>query len=148
MATGFGVGRIPLAPGTFGTLLAVPLYLVLMQTSSASYLAAVVLLFVVAAWVCGLAERRLPHDDGSIVIDEVVGYLVAMFAAPAGWVWVIAGFVLFRLFDIWKPFPIGRIDRGMPGGVGTVLDDVVAGVYAWIVLQAGALLFGVTARVT
>lgn len=108
----------------------------------AIYLGAVALLLILAAWTCGVAERRLPHDDRAIVMDEVVGYLVTMFAAPAGWVWVIAGFALFRVFDIWKPFPIRRIDRGMSGGLGTVLDDVVAGLYAWALLQAGALVIG------
>jgi phosphatidylglycerophosphatase A len=95
-----------------------------------------------------IAERTLAHDDASIVIDEVVGYLVAMYAAPVGWVWLLAGFVLFRLFDIWKPFPVRRIDRSVRGGLGTVLDDALAGVYAWAALQALALLMGASTLVS
>ncbi|BAU48001.1 phosphatidylglycerophosphatase A [Sulfurifustis variabilis] len=142
MATGFGVGKVGFAPGTFGTLLGVPVYLVLMQAAAGVYLLALALLLAFAVWVCGIAERGLPHDDASIVLDEIVGYLITMYAAPVGWVWVIAGFLWFRLFDIWKPFPIGRIDRSLPGGFGTVLDDAAAGVYAWAGLQATALLIG------
>lgn len=137
-----GVGRFPVAPGTFGTLLAIPLYLALARVPAGAYLLGVALLALLAVWVCGIAERRRPHDDASIVLDEMVGYLVAMSAAPAGWTWVIAGFLLFRLFDIWKPYPIRRIDRAVGGGFGTVLDDVVAGAYAWLALQALALLAG------
>lgn len=100
-----------------------------------------------AVWICGIAERRLPHDDASIVLDEVVGYLITMFVAPAGWAWVIAGFLAFRLFDVWKPFPISRVDRSLPGGLGTVLDDALAGVCAWALLQAAAFLIGASTLV-
>jgi phosphatidylglycerophosphatase A len=141
LAFGFGAGYIPRAPGTAGTLVAVPVYLLLRETELAIYLATVVLLFVLGIWLCGVTERDLGKEDApGIVWDEIVGYLVAMTAAPAGWVWIAAGFGLFRLFDIVKPFPIRMLDQRVPGGLGVMLDDVLAGVYALIVLQAGAWL--------
>jgi phosphatidylglycerophosphatase A len=75
------------------------------------------------------------HDYSGIVLDEIVGYLLTMLGAPSGWFWVISGFVLFRIFDIWKPFPIRWLDRHVSGGFGTVVDDLLAGIYAWVVLQ-------------
>jgi phosphatidylglycerophosphatase A len=135
IATGFGVGRIPIAPGTFGTLLAIPLYLALRGLAPLFYLLAVAVLFAVGVWICHVAERTLGADHGGIVWDEVVGYLVAMYLAPTGWYWVVIGFVLFRVFDIWKPFPIRRFERTLRGGFGVMADDVVAGVYACVMLQ-------------
>jgi len=137
IATGFGAGRVPAAPGTAGTLLAVPIYLVLRELTVAWYLGVVAALFLIGVVVCGRVERQGgEHDAPSIVWDEVVGYLVTMAFAPRGWVWVVVGFVLFRLFDIWKPYPIRRIDHTVPGGFGTMLDDLLAGIYGLVVLQA------------
>ncbi len=136
LAQGFGAGRIPFAPGTFGTLTAVPLYLLLAGLTPTVYAAVVALLFGLGVWAADVAGRDLgAHDHPSIVWDEIVGYLITMFLAPAGWVWLVAGFLLFRLFDIWKPFPIRRIDRQLTNGLGCMLDDVLAGVYALAVLQ-------------
>ena len=136
LATGFGAGRVPVAPGTAGTLIAVPIYILLRELPLGWYVAAMAALFVIGVVVCGYVERhRVEHDAPEIVWDEIVGYLVTMTFAPPGWVWVVAGFALFRLFDIWKPYPIRRVDRGLPGGLGTMLDDVLAGVYALVVLQ-------------
>jgi phosphatidylglycerophosphatase A len=127
---------VPWAPGTFGTLAAVPLYLALAPLPLSAYLLTVATLTVLGFWVCEVAARDLGvHDHPAIVWDEVVGYLITMAAAPAGWIWVIAGFILFRAFDILKPWPCRRIDRSVGGGVGIVLDDVMAGIYAWAVLQ-------------
>jgi phosphatidylglycerophosphatase A len=147
VATGFGIGNIGFAPGTFGTLLGIPVYLALIHFSTAAYVLALALLLGLAIWICGVAERGLPHDDASIVLDEVVGYLITMAAAPVGWVWMIAGFLWFRVFDVWKPYPISHIDERLPGGFGTVLDDALAGLYAWAALQATVFLVGASAMV-
>ncbi len=146
IAIGFGAGRVPGAPGTAGTLLAVPIYLLLREFTVAWYLGIVAALFVIGVVVCDRVERQGgEHDAPSTVWDEVVGYLVTMASAPAGWVWIVVGFALFRLFDIWKPYPIRRIDHTVPGGFGTMLDDVLAGIYALVVLQALAYGFGAAA---
>jgi phosphatidylglycerophosphatase A len=93
-------------------------------------------LFAFGVWLCGAAARRLgTHDHPGIVFDEVVGYLVAMLGAPAGWAGMAAGFVLFRLFDVWKPWPVGVADRRVPGGLGIMLDDLVAGALAAAILS-------------
>lgn len=136
IAFGFGAGAVPRVPGTLGTLIAVPLYWLLADLTVFWYVGTVTILFAIGVWVCGHVERILgTHDHPGIVWDEIVGYLVAMFLAPSGWLWVAIGFVLFRLFDIWKPFPIGWIEHRLRGGVGTMLDDLLAGIYAWASLQ-------------
>ena len=136
LAFGFGAGCSPKAPGTMGTLLAVGLYLPLSHLSLPLYLAVLVTVVVVGIWICDRASRDLGvHDHPGIVWDEIAGYLLTMLAAPAGWVWIIAGFALFRLFDIWKPWPIGWLDRHVGGGFGIMLDDLVAGVFAAVCLQ-------------
>jgi len=142
LATGFGVGTVPIAPGTVGTLLAVPLYLVLSQVNLLLYLEILAVLIVVGLVVCQTASAILGDDHPSIVWDEMVGFLVTMTAAPRHWVWLIAGFLLFRLFDIWKPYPINLIQDRVKGGPGTMFDDVLAGIYAWLCLQGLVLLAG------
>ncbi len=144
VSLGFGLGALPRAPGTFGTLLGVPCWWLLSGLPLAIYLGVVVLLFVVGIWLCRMTARALGvHDHPAIVFDEVVGFLVTMIAAPAGWLWAVAGFLLFRLFDIWKPWPIRWLDRHVHGGFGIMLDDVVAGVYALGALQLAAWMSGV-----
>ena len=107
LAFGLGSGAAPVAPGTFGTLAAVPLYLLLAQLPVVIYLLAVVLAFGLGIWLCERCSRDLGvHDHGGIVWDEFVGFWITMLVAPEGWQWVVAGFVLFRFFDILKPFPI------------------------------------------
>jgi phosphatidylglycerophosphatase A len=141
LAFGFGTGCSPKAPGTVGTLLAVGLYLPLSLLSLPAYLAVVFAVSAVGIWLCGRAARDLGvHDHPGIVWDEIAGYLVTMIAAPAGWFWIVAGFVLFRLFDIWKPWPIRWFDRQVGGGLGIMLDDLVAGAFAALCLQAIAAL--------
>lgn len=136
VAIGFGAGAVPYAPGTVGTLLALPIYWFAAGLSTMAYALWVGLLFALGVWVCQRAERQLgAHDHPSVVWDEVVGFLVAMFAAPAGWPWIAAGFLFFRLFDVWKPYPIRQLEKRMRGGLGTMLDDVLAGLYAWVCLQ-------------
>lgn len=144
LACGLGTGAIPIAPGTFGTLLAVPLYWFMQPLSLVWYIGLTGLLFVVGIWLCGYTANKLGvHDHGGIVWDEVVGYLITMTFAPAGWEWIVLGFLLFRLFDILKPFPIRWLDQHVSGGFGIMVDDVLAGVYSMIflyVIEASSLL--------
>jgi phosphatidylglycerophosphatase A len=141
VALGFGSGLAPVAPGTAGTLAAIPLYLLMQDLPLAAYLGVLAAMLLGGVPVCGYTAGRLGvHDHPAIVWDEVVGYLVTMIAAPAGWLWVAAGFVLFRLFDILKPWPIRWFDRHVHGGAGIMLDDVIAGVLAAAVLQGAAYL--------
>lgn len=136
LAYGFGSGLLPKAPGTWGTLAAIPLYLLLAPLPLTAYLGLTLLAFTVGVWACGRTGAELGvHDHSAIVWDEVVGLLVTMTAVPSGWPWLLAGFVLFRLFDIWKPWPIGQVDRKVAGGLGVMLDDVLAGLMALAVLQ-------------
>ena len=139
LAFGFGAGLSPLAPGTAGTLVAVPVYLGLSLLPSWGYLLATALVIAAGVVICGWSARRLGvHDHPGIVWDEIAGYLVTMAWAPAGPLWVLAGFILFRLFDILKPWPIGWLDRRVGGGTGIMLDDVAAGVAAMACLKLGS----------
>lgn len=141
LAFGFGSGLSPWAPGTAGTLAAIPLYLLLAQLPLALYLALLVLLFLIGIWACERTSADLGvHDAPAIVWDEFVGFFITMAAAPAGWIWIAIGFALFRLFDILKPWPIGWLDRQVGGGLGIMIDDVLAGAMAWVVLQLLAWL--------
>lgn len=143
LAYGFGSGLLPWAPGTWGTLAAVPLYLLLAGLPIGLYLALVALLFLIGIWACDRTGRDLGvPDHGAIVWDEIVGYLVAMAGLPLHWGWVLAGFALFRVFDILKPWPIGWMDRHVSGGAGVMLDDVVAGVFTLAVLHLVSALLG------
>jgi len=144
LAFGCGAGALPAAPGTWGTLAAVPLhYFFLRQMDLWAYLALVAVLFAVGVWWCGRAARLLGVvDHPAIVWDEMVGFWLAMAAvpAPAGLAWEAAAFGLFRLFDIWKPWPIRLLEHA-PGGWGIMTDDLMAGVYAGGIL----LLFRIAA---
>jgi len=136
IAYGFGAGLSPWAPGTMGTLLAVPLYALLSVLPTALYVIIVAALIVAAIWACGAACRELGGvDSPAIVGDEIVGFLVAMAAAPSGLIWIITAFLLFRLLDITKPWPISVFHHRLRGGAGIVLDDVVAGLMTWVVIQ-------------
>jgi len=141
LAFGFGSGAMPFAPGTFGTLAALPVYWLMLPLNLWAYLAVVLMMALVGIWLCHVTSRDLGvHDHAGIVWDEIVGYLITMIAAPSGWQWIVAGFVLFRFFDIIKPWPIGWVDRRVHGGLGIMLDDVLAAVLAWVVLQSVAFI--------
>lgn len=143
LAFGFGSGLSPKAPGTFGTLAAIPFWWLMQGLAPVHYLAIVVVTALAGCYLCGAASKKLGvHDHGGIVWDEMVGYWLTMFMAPAGWGWALYGFVLFRLFDIAKPQPIGWVDRRVHGGVGIMLDDILAAGYAALVLQLTALWLG------
>lgn len=134
-ALGAGLGLSPKAPGTVGTLLAIPL-LFLMPQSVLAYLLVVAVLFAFGVWCCDVCARELGvHDHPGIVWDEIVGYLLVMVAVPRTLVFVVAGFILFRIFDILKPWPIRWVDKRIHGGIGIMLDDVLAAVFAGLVLQ-------------
>lgn len=140
LASGFGSGLAPRAPGTAGTLAAVPVYLLLQPLSPIAYLLLLVLLFGLGVWACGRVAAELGvHDHGAIVWDEWVGFLFALWLAPPGWGWLLGGFVLFRLFDIFKPWPIGWLDRRLSGGFGIMADDLAAGLFAFLLLQLATL---------
>jgi len=137
LAFGFGAGLAPKAPGTVGSLAALPVYLLIQMLPAVGYALAVAVFFILGIVVCAKTERDLEvHDHPGIVWDEIVGMLATLFLAPAGWAWIAIGFGLFRLFDIWKPFPINWINRQVTGGIGIMLDDMVAALFAALTLQA------------
>ena len=134
-AFGFGAGLSPKAPGTFGTLIAIPIVLAVMHFGWFTHLAFTCVASVVGIYICGESARRLGvHDHSGIVWDEICGFAVTMLAAPAHWYWVLCGFGLFRFFDLVKPWPIREIDHSLGGGLGIMLDDIIAGVFAAAVL--------------
>lgn len=141
IATALGAGLSPKAPGTAGSLVALlPWWFLLRDLSPGVYLAVLIAGFLLGVWACEVSDRRLGvHDQGALVWDEVIGMWITLFAAPRQWWWMVVGFALFRLFDIWKPWPVSWADRRVHGGLGVMLDDVAAGVYALIVLQLLAL---------
>lgn len=131
LAFGFGSGLSRFAPGTVGTLVGVGGVLLSGSLSLPMYLLTTVAGMLLGVWVCEVTARDLDvHDHPGIVWDEVVGFFVTMTALPRQWPWIVAGFVIFRLLDILKPFPINKIDQQVGGGVGIMLDDIVAGIVA------------------
>ncbi|MGB1257478.1 MAG: phosphatidylglycerophosphatase A [Thiolinea sp.] len=142
LAFGFGSGLSPLAPGTIGTLAAIPLYLLMARLPWAYYILILVAAIAVGIWLCGESARLLGvHDHGGIVWDEFVGFWITMLFVPPEWLWIVLGFLLFRLFDVWKPWPIRLIDKQVDGGLGIMLDDILAGVYALLVLHIIMIVF-------
>jgi len=141
-ATGLGSGLSPFAPGTVGTILGIPIYLLFSLFSPPLYLFSVLAFIFFSVYVSQEAEIIFEEKDSSkIVIDEIAGYLVAMMFVPPSLFTVILGFALFRFFDILKPFPIGVIEKRLPGGCGVVGDDVMAGIYGAVVLHIVLRLF-------
>ena len=137
LAMGLGSGLSPKAPGTAGTLVAVPLVLAIQNLPLMVYGLITLLVTVIGIWICSYTSRKLNvHDHPGIVIDEVAGLLITMFAVPSGWQWMLAGFVLFRFFDVLKPWPISWMDKNIEGGLGIMLDDVAAGLVSLALLQA------------
>lgn len=135
LAFGFGSGLSPFAPGTMGTLVAVPFIFALKALGGPGFWVALVLLFVLGVQLCGRVSRQLGvHDHGGIVWDEMVGYWLSAAFVPLQWQWLLAAFLLFRLFDILKPWPIRQLDKKVSGGVGIMIDDVVAAIFTLLVL--------------
>lgn len=143
-ALGFGSGLIPLMPGTFGSLAAIPLILLLAPLGDTIFLTATLVSCIVGIWFCGRTASDMGvHDHGSIVWDEVAGMLLTFMFVPIT-VWtVVLGFVLFRIFDILKPWPIGPVDKTVHGGLGIMLDDILAGLMSFACLQGSIYLFPV-----
>ena len=142
IATGCYVGRLPTAPGTWGSIAAFVPWFFIRGLSLPLYLATIAILFIIGFFAAGSAEKLMDQPDpGCIVIDEIVGMLVALTLVPdhpAAW---LLAFILFRIFDIWKPFPVSWFDRHIHGGLGIMMDDVMAGIYALICLQIIWALF-------
>jgi len=131
LALGFGSGLAPKAPGTFGTLAAIPVFLLLNLLPLVGFVLATILISVVGVWLCEKTARDMQtHDHPAIVWDEIAGYLVTMLLVPVSWQTLLVGFVLFRIFDIVKPWPISILDKKVEGGLGIMLDDIVAGIFA------------------
>ena len=136
LAFGFGAGLIKTAPGTFGTIAAIPVYLLFVQTPFAIYSALTIMVTLLGIKICEEASILLGEDDfKGIVWDEIAGYLVALWFVPFSWTAVGLGFLLFRFFDIVKPFPIKWVDQHVKGGLGVMLDDVLAGLFAGFILN-------------
>lgn len=141
LATGFGSGLSPIIPGTVGTLASIPFYLLLVQLPLPMYLVVVVISCIIGVKICQVTSDDMKvHDHGSIVWDEFAGFWITMSLVPMldlpvdDWKWLITGFVLFRFFDMVKPWPIGWLDKRVDGGFGIMVDDIVAGVMAGVAL--------------
>ncbi len=140
IATTLGVGYLPVAPGTFGSAAGLVLWAVVPHAAGAQGLA-ILTLFILGSWSGSVAERHFGETDpGQVVIDEVMGMLITLFMNPVGWRGAFAGFLLFRVFDVLKPFPANRLEA-LPGGLGVMADDAMAAVYANLVLRAALWFF-------
>ncbi len=141
IASGFGSGFSPRAPGTVGSAVALLPWWWLRTLSLPLYAIAIAIAFAIGVWASAWVVRRSGVQDPQVVVwDEFVGAWIALAAAPIGWIWMLAGFALFRAFDIWKPWPVNWADEKIGGGLGVMLDDVIAGVYALIVMQAASYI--------
>ncbi|MBC2711413.1 MAG: phosphatidylglycerophosphatase A [Desulfosarcina sp.] len=141
-ATGGLIGFSSVAPGTFGSLAALPLCLLISLMGVGSALIFVLTLVLLSTWIAHAAEKIVAQKDPKqVVIDEICGMAVALFALPFTPVFIIGGFALFRVFDILKPFPIRWVDKKVPGGLGIILDDIIAGMFANVLLRLGISLF-------
>ena len=136
LAFGFGSGLSKKMPGTLGTVAAIPLYWVLQQSNDWVYLIATAISVVIGVAICDQAAKKLQvHDYGGIVWDEIAGFLITMCWVPFSWQSLLVGFLLFRLFDIVKPWPIRWLDKHVSGGFGIMIDDVVAGAFAMLIMR-------------
>jgi len=143
LSSWFGSGLMPIAPGTFGTLAAVPPAIIIYYFGTVPSVISLIVIIPLAVWTSNVTQKLLGKDDPSeIVIDEVAGFFVTVFLLPFSWLSFTLGFLLFRVFDILKPFPIGIIDKKIKGGTGIVLDDIVAGIYANICVRVVQAIFG------
>ncbi len=142
LAFGFGSGASPKAPGTVGTVVAIPIFLVFSSLPLWAYLAVVVVVCAVGVYICERCAKDLGvHDHSGIVWDEIAGFLITMIAVPVSFWSILIGFLLFRLFDIWKPWPISYFDKQVDGGLGIMLDDIIAGIFSWLILFPLAYYF-------
>jgi len=144
IATGLGLGYMPKAPGTFGTLLGIPLFIGMAHLPWWLYLAVLVVLIAIASWSATITAHHYGEEDcQKIVIDEVAGYVTTLFLAPLTWQHALVGFIFFRIFDITKPWPASYFDRNSHSGFGITMDDVAAGAYACGAMHLCAYVSGV-----
>lgn len=137
----FFAGYSPAAPGTFGTLIGIPLYLILFPQGTKAYIIFTALFIVLGVEISSLAETIFnEHDSPKIIIDEIAGFLVTMLFIPFNIKFILSGFILFRIFDIWKPVPISQLQK-LPGGAGIMADDILAGIYSNLILRIMIHLF-------
>jgi len=142
LATGFGSGLSPVMPGTVGSIAAIPFWWLMTFLPLQLYSMVVLVGISVGVYLCHRTARDMGvHDHGSIVWDEFIGMWITLMAIPVinGW-WVLAGFITFRLFDIWKPWPIRWFDKNVHGGMGIMVDDIIAGVISAALLYGASLL--------
>ncbi len=136
LAYGFGAGLIPIMPGTFGSIVGVGFFWLLSRAHPAAYAGVVVVLALAGVFICGQTASDLGTiDPGVIVWDEIVGMLIAIYLLPRNWRWVSAAFVLFRLLDVWKPYPIAAAEDAFGIGTSIMADDVVAAIYVFVIVQ-------------
>ena len=137
LSLGFGSGLMPKAPGTFGTIAAIPVYLLMADLSLLYFIVITAMITLAGIYFAHYTSKALGvHDHSGIVIDEIAGYLITMIAVPFDWKWMLIGFVLFRFFDILKPWPISWLDKKVEGGFGIMIDDVLAGLFALFCLHS------------
>ena len=135
VAFGFGSGLLPIAPGTWGSALAVAVFWLTPPIGVVPYLAGLAVAFLFGVWVCGESARRIGLKDPSgVVFDEIVGMWLTLAAVPRQLGWVAVAFLVFRVMDVWKPWPIREVDHRTPGGLGIMLDDVLAAAYAAVIV--------------
>ena len=143
VATGFFVGNLPFAPGTFGSLIGLPLCFLLSRLDLLKSLICILIFILFAMGIASAAEKIIKQrDPGQIVIDEIAGLMVTLAGLPFNLKTALAGFIIFRVFDILKPFPIRMLDRRVGGGSGIVLDDVMAGIYGNLIIRLGIYITG------
>lgn len=136
LSFGFGSGLAPKAPGTFGTLVAIPVVILAAYLGTTGFIIATVLASVVGIYLCGYTAKAMgEHDHPAIVWDEIAGYMVAMIAVPVSWQTLLVAFVLFRIFDIIKPWPIRYLDKHIHGGLGIMIDDILAGLASLAIIH-------------
>ena len=143
LGLGFGSGLSPFAPGTAGTVLALLFVPLLALLSTSALLGVLFIASLAGVFICGYSARKLDAKDPSCIVwDEFVGLWIALAGFPVSIFWLVSGFIVFRCFDIFKPWPISVLDKKIPGGLGIMLDDILAGVMTWLVLRLIAGVFG------
>lgn len=142
LAYGFGAGLSPFAPGTCGSFIVLPVYYLLMPLNIYYYCALTAIVCIAGIWICHKTSKDLGiHDPGGIVWDEVAGMFITLTAVPADWLWLIVAFFVFRFFDVIKPWPINWLDKNVKGGLGIMVDDIVAGLFSLLVMHGLIYLF-------